>query len=43
MTLAGPAVPGARFAPTAFAGEAVPFRVTAFREGHDRIGVHLRL
>src|SRR5690606_30473032 len=27
----------------AFAGEVVPFRVIAFREGHDRIGVHLRL
>nr|WP_309129285.1 maltotransferase domain-containing protein [Microbacterium sp.] len=27
----------------AFAGEVVPFRVVAFREGHDRIGVHLRL
>lgn len=29
--------------PKAFAGEVVPFRVTAFREGHDRIGVQLRL
>ncbi|WJM17286.1 alpha-1,4-glucan--maltose-1-phosphate maltosyltransferase [Microbacterium arborescens] len=38
-----PAVPGDRFRPSAFAGEAVPFRVTAFREGHDAIGVHLRL
>lgn len=27
----------------AFAGEVVPFRVVSFREGHDRIGVHLRL
>ncbi|MEJ1087616.1 maltotransferase domain-containing protein [Microbacterium sp. Mu-80] len=27
----------------AFVGEAVPFDVVAFREGHDRIGVHLRL
>ncbi|WCM56671.1 maltotransferase domain-containing protein [Microbacterium sp. EF45047] len=27
----------------AFAGEVVPFRVVAFREGHDLIGVHLRL
>jgi len=43
VILPGPSVPGGRFAPTAFAGEAVPFRVTAFREGHDRIGVHLRL
>lgn len=37
-----PAAPGG-FAPTAFAGEVVPFRVVAFREGHDRIGVHVRL
>ncbi|WP_111721275.1 maltotransferase domain-containing protein [Homoserinimonas sp. OAct 916] len=28
---------------TAFAGEAVPFRATAFREGHDLIGVTLLL
>ncbi|MBN9180166.1 MAG: alpha-1,4-glucan--maltose-1-phosphate maltosyltransferase, partial [Microbacterium sp.] len=34
VILPGPSVPGGRFAPTAFAGEAVPFRVTAFREGH---------
>ncbi len=27
----------------AFAGEVVPFRVTAFREGHDSIGVVLQL
>ncbi len=27
----------------AFVGEAVPFDVVAFREGHDLIGVHLRL
>lgn len=38
-----PSVPGGRFPASAFAGEAVPFQVTAFREGHDRIGVHLRL
>ena len=38
-----PSVPGGRFAPSAVVGEAVPFTVTAFREGHDRIGVHLRL
>ncbi|GLJ79124.1 alpha-1,4-glucan--maltose-1-phosphate maltosyltransferase [Microbacterium imperiale] len=38
-----PSVPGDLFRPSAFAGEAVPFRVTAFREGHDAIGVHLRL
>ncbi|UGB36702.1 alpha-1,4-glucan--maltose-1-phosphate maltosyltransferase [Microbacterium sp. cx-55] len=31
------------FRPSAFAGEVVPFRVTAFREGHDRIGVQVRL
>lgn len=31
------------FHPKAFAGEVIPFRVVAFREGHDRIGVHLRL
>lgn len=31
------------FRPKAFAGETVPFRVTAFREGHDLIGVHVRL
>jgi starch synthase (maltosyl-transferring) len=38
-----PSVPGGRFAPSAFVGEAVPFTVAAFREGHDKIGVHLRL
>ncbi|MBD3751558.1 MAG: DUF3416 domain-containing protein, partial [Micrococcales bacterium] len=32
-----------RYNPSAFHGEAVTFGVTAFREGHDRIGVHLRL
>ncbi|MGM1016477.1 MAG: alpha-1,4-glucan--maltose-1-phosphate maltosyltransferase [Actinomycetota bacterium] len=37
-----PRVPGG-FTPKAFSGEVVPFRVTAFREGHDIIGVHLRL
>src|SRR5690606_36818662 len=37
-----PAVPGG-FAAKAFSGEVVPFRVVAFREGHDRIGVHVRL
>jgi starch synthase (maltosyl-transferring) len=41
---AAPALPGfPGLTPKAFAGEVVPFRVTAFREGHDRIGVHLRL
>ena len=31
------------FRPSAFVGEAVPFTATAFREGHDLIGVHVRL
>ncbi|KYJ99212.1 alpha-1,4-glucan--maltose-1-phosphate maltosyltransferase [Microbacterium sp. CH1] len=35
-------VPGG-FPAKAFAGEVVPFRVVAFREGHDLIGVHVRL
>ncbi|WP_404434770.1 DUF3416 domain-containing protein [Microbacterium lacus] len=43
MTLPSPSVPGGAFRPKAFAGEVVPFRATAFREGHDRIGVHVRL
>ncbi len=38
-----PAVPGEQYRPKAYATEVVPFVVTAFREGHDRIGVHLRL
>ncbi len=38
-----PSVPWGHYRPKAFAGEAVPFQVTAFREGHDRIGVQLRL
>lgn len=38
-----PAVPDPRYRPTGFRGEVVPFGVTAFREGHDRIGVHVRL
>ena len=38
-----PAPPDPRFRPSAFSGEAVPFGVTAFREGHDIIGVHVRL
>lgn len=37
-----PIVPGG-FDAKAFAGEVVPFGVIAFREGHDRIGVHVRL
>lgn len=40
---AHPSVPDGLFRPSAFAGEAVPFVVTAFREGHDLIGVHVRL
>ena len=43
MALPHPSVPGGRFRPSAYVGEAVPFTVTAFREGHDRIGVQLRL
>ena len=37
-----PAVPGG-FPPKAFVGEVVPFSIVSFREGHDIIGVHLRL
>lgn len=37
-----PRVPGG-FAAKAFVGEVVPFRVVAFREGHDLIGAHVRL
>ncbi|MDL9979944.1 alpha-1,4-glucan--maltose-1-phosphate maltosyltransferase [Microbacterium candidum] len=36
-------MPGGLFRPSAYAGEVVPFEVTAFREGHDIIGVHVRL
>lgn len=43
LTLPRPAAPDPGFRPSAFAGEAVPFQVTAFREGHDLIGVHVRL
>nr|WP_204964991.1 alpha-1,4-glucan--maltose-1-phosphate maltosyltransferase [Microbacterium dextranolyticum] len=43
MSLPHPSVPDARYDPSAFVGEAVPFQVTAFREGHDIIGVHVRL
>ncbi|MFN3948221.1 maltotransferase domain-containing protein [Microbacterium sp.] len=43
MALPHPSVPGGRFRPSAYVGEAVPFTVTAFREGHDRIGVQVRL
>lgn len=43
MALPHPSVPGGSFRPSAYVGEAVPFTVTAFREGHDRIGVNVRL
>lgn len=42
LALPSPATP-AGFRPKAYVGEVVPFRTTAFREGHDRIGVHVRL
>ena len=42
LTNTQPSVPGG-FPPKAFAGEVVPFSVVSFREGHDIIGVHLRL
>ena len=38
-----PHVPWGPYRPKAFAGEIVPFGVTAFREGHDLIGVQVRL
>ncbi len=38
-----PSVPGGAFRPSAYVGDVVPFRITAFREGHDKIGVHVRL
>ena len=37
-----PVAPGG-FSAKAFVGEIVPFGIIAFREGHDRIGVHVRL
>ena len=43
LTAASPSVPWGPYRPKAFVGEVVPFRVTAYREGHDRIGVQLRL
>ena len=43
LVLPGPTTPGGQFRPKAVVGEAVPFRTTAFREGHDSIGVHVRL
>lgn len=38
-----PQVDEGHWAATAFSGEVVPFGATAFREGHDRIGVDLLL
>ncbi|MFE1663570.1 alpha-1,4-glucan--maltose-1-phosphate maltosyltransferase [Microbacterium sp. P02] len=38
-----PSVPDGLFRPSAYSGEVIPFQVTAFREGHDSIGVHVRL
>ncbi|WP_442922742.1 maltotransferase domain-containing protein [Microbacterium sp. T32] len=43
LALPHPSVPGGKFRPSAYVGEAVPFTVTAFREGHDKIGVQVRL
>ncbi|MGA7147358.1 MAG: maltotransferase domain-containing protein [Microbacterium sp.] len=43
MAKPGPSVPWGDFRPKAYVGEVVPFRVTSFREGHDRIGVQMRL
>ncbi|GEP46534.1 alpha-1,4-glucan--maltose-1-phosphate maltosyltransferase [Microbacterium saccharophilum] len=43
LSLARPSVPGGLYRPKAVTGEAVPFGVTAYREGHDIIGVHVRL
>ena len=36
-------MPDGDFRPKAFVGEVVPFEITAFRDGHDRIGVQVRL
>ena len=38
-----PTVPAGEFRPKAFDTEVVPFQAAAFREGHDIIGLHLRL
>ncbi|WP_410781476.1 alpha-1,4-glucan--maltose-1-phosphate maltosyltransferase [Leifsonia sp. SIMBA_070] len=38
-----PQVDEGLWAATAFSGEVIPFRATAFREGHDKIGVDLLL
>ncbi|WP_245723759.1 alpha-1,4-glucan--maltose-1-phosphate maltosyltransferase [Paramicrobacterium humi] len=43
MLGASPVVDCGRWPAKAFAGEVVPFEVTAFREGHDAIGVRLVL
>ena len=42
LTELSPSVPGG-FDAVAFSGEVVPFRATAFREGHDMLGVQVRL
>ncbi|HBR88190.1 MAG TPA: alpha-1,4-glucan--maltose-1-phosphate maltosyltransferase, partial [Microbacterium sp.] len=42
-TGSSPTVPDGDFRPKAFVGEVVPFEITAFRDGHDRIGVQVRL
>lgn len=38
-----PAVDGGRYPAKGYVGEVIPFEVTAFREGHDAIGVELLL
>lgn len=43
LTRPRPSVPGTAFSPSAFSGECVSFSVCAFREGHDLIGVQVRL
>jgi starch synthase (maltosyl-transferring) len=43
LSFPSPATPGGQHPAKAFVGEVVPFRVTAYREGHDVIGVHVRL
>ena len=42
VTRVTPALPDGRWRPKAFEGEVVPFRATAFREGHDQVGAMLR-
>jgi starch synthase (maltosyl-transferring) len=43
MAAAAPSVPWGPYSPSAYAGEVVPFTVVSFREGHDIIGVQVRL